>query len=300
MNQALQALFPALRRSIGQMRNECAHADCPNRGLLSRIPQARHGGVHFGGDWYCGAECFTAAARVRLAEIASRRVAQMPRSPRLSLGLVLLSKGFLTAEQLRSAMEQTQLTGEDVGSAAVRLGYVTEKQVNIAHAAQWGYPVFASERTVRPVEAELPRVLLEACSAVPLHYSLAARRILLGFATRVEHRLLDAVEQMTGCRAEACFITASDFDEQREQMTQPSGYEERVYEESNETVRMAQTLGRIAGEAGASHVLFAECKGYIWTRMTGKRGTTDLLFPLAAPVSAPRLVWEPELVSAVG
>jgi hypothetical protein len=52
------------------------------------------------------------AARTPLVEVSNRRLMEMPRIPRLSLGLAMLSKGYLTAEQLRTAVAESQWRGE--------------------------------------------------------------------------------------------------------------------------------------------------------------------------------------------
>jgi hypothetical protein len=41
----------------------------------------------------------------------------------------------------------------------------------------------------------------------------------MGFVFRVEHRLLLALEQVTGCKAEPCFITQTEFEEQMARLT---------------------------------------------------------------------------------
>ncbi len=55
------------------------------------------------------------------------------------------------------------------------------------------------------VESDIPQYLLKMFSAVPLQYSIKAKRILLGFVFRVEHSLLESIEKVTGCRGGTMF-----------------------------------------------------------------------------------------------
>jgi hypothetical protein len=284
MELSLKSLLPAVDRGWEKMRAVCALPECPGKSLVRYIPQTRTG-IRVGKLWYCSADCFAMAARAPLADLCGRRVTEMPRSPRMSLGLVMLSKGQLTAEQLRKAVVQSEVAGEDLEAALVRLGLASEKQLTASRAAQWGYPVFAQDQVGHLVEADIPRVLLDACSAVPLHYSATAKRMLLGFVTRIDHSFLESMERVTGCRAEPCFITPTDFDEQMERITSPQDYEDVLVDEPGTPDRMARTVGRYAVEVGATEAFFTQCKGYVWVRVAGKRGRTDITFRISSVAS---------------
>jgi hypothetical protein len=138
------------------------------------------------------------------------------------------------------------------------------------------------------VAADIPRTLLQIYSAVPLHYSVTAKKILLGFAYRVEHSFLECIEQMTGCRPEPCFITPTDFEEQMERLTTVPDYEEVLVDESGTPERMARTLGRHAVQIAATEASFTRCKNHIWVRVSGKRGKTDVIFRLKDAAQASR------------
>jgi hypothetical protein len=130
----------------------------------------------------------------------------------------------------------------------------------------------------QPVEADIPATLLRAANAVALHYSLPAKRLLLGFVYRVEHTLLHALEQVIGCKAEPCFITATDFGAQMARLTAAPDYEEVVFEEPMTPNQMANSLGRTSVEIVAREASFVNCRDYIWTRLSGKRKRVDMLF----------------------
>lgn len=279
MRLSLKTLVPALERGFERMRMICAYTDCPNQNILRCIPQTRVG-IRVDNQWYCGADCLAAGARSTLAALASERVARMPRAPRLPLGLVLLSKGILNDEQLRAAAAHCRWSGEELDAALLRQGQVTEKQLTAARAVQWGCLGLAPEHTGRMVEIDLPRSILESCEAVPLHYSATGKRVLLGFVRRPDHGLLGAIERMTGCRAEPCFISSAEFSEQMERITFVPDYEESVVNDPGGLApeRMARTVARYAVRVAATAAAFTRCHDSIWARVSGKRGIADVVF----------------------
>jgi hypothetical protein len=258
------------------MYTPCGLLTCPNT-LYMRSVQSRVG-ITIGDTWYCGPDCLAAAATMRFAALASTKVLEMPHSPRLSIGLVMLSKGYLTDRQLRSAVAEGQAHGEDLEAVLLRLGLASEKQLTAARAAQWGYPVLGHERTSYILQSNIPCKLLRSCSAVPLHSSPAARRLLLGFAYRVDHGLLNSLEQITGFRAEPCFITPTEFAEQMAKLASTPAFEEVVFDDPMTPVQMGKLVGGFAVEIGAREARFAHCRDYAWTRISGKSRTIDLLF----------------------
>jgi hypothetical protein len=64
-------------------------------------------------------------------------------------------------------------------------------------------------------------------------------------------------------------------------------YEEAVVDEPGEASQMARTLGRHALDAAATDAGFAQCKSWVWARLTGKRRTVDVLFAKTNPSTAP-------------
>jgi hypothetical protein len=271
MKLSFEATLPRWKN----MYTACGLRTCPNT-LFMRSVQSRVG-INVGEAWYCGPDCLAAAAGMRFAELAGTNVLEMPHSPRLSIGLVMLSKGYLTDDQLRLAMAQSQLQGEELEAVLLRLGLANEKQLTAARAAQWGYPVLGRERLGQVPEVDVPTTILQSCSAVPVHSSAAARRLLLGFVYRVDHSLLNSVEQITGYRGEPCFIGPSDFAEQMERLAIVPRCEV-VYEDRKTPLQMGKTIGGLAVEVGAREVRFSHCRDYAWTRLSGKRVTLDVLF----------------------
>lgn len=277
MKLSLESLVAGVDRGWKSMHTACGLRSCKTTLLMRSVPQSR-GGIRMGELWYCSVDCFVKAVRERFSTLPARRPLEMPHNPRLSIGLVMLSKGYLTDEQFRLALAQSQSTGEELESVLVRHGWADEWQLSSARAAQWGYPVLGRDRISQSVDADIPMTLLRSFSAVPLHYSKHARRLLLGFVYRVEHTLLHSIEQVTGCRAEPCFITPTEFCYQMERVTAAQDSREVVLDDSFTPADMAKTLGGFALEVVAREASLAHCQKYLWTRLSGKRRSIDVLF----------------------
>ncbi|MFP5230533.1 MAG: hypothetical protein ACLGXA_23185 [Acidobacteriota bacterium] len=286
MNALLKSLLPPIDFGWNHVRARCGLTDCHNKLLMRPVPM-KSAGIRIGQDWYCSVDCFVTAARSPLAALLARRVMEMPRNPRLSLGLALLSKGSLTEKQLRMATELSRENGEDLETTLVALGWANEKQLAVARSAQWGYPVLSQERAGRAVEVGIPLALLRTFSAAPVFYSASTNRLVLGFVERVDHRLLQSVEQVAGYRAEPCFLTQAEFAEQMRRVAHPAMYEEVVMDTPMDPSQMARTLGRCALDASATDVGFVQCKSWVWARLMGKRRTVDVLFAKESAAAAP-------------
>lgn len=301
MKLSIESLRTAVDRSWKNMHSVCALRTCRNTMLIRSVPQRRVG-VQVGQLWYCSVDCFASAALGRLSELSDIRVLEMPHRPRRPIGLVLLSKDYLTGEQLRFAT-QSQLRGEELEDTLVRLGLANERQLASARAAQWGCPLVKQEGMGQPVEADIPATLLRASNAVPLHYSIPAGRLLLGFVYRVEHTLLHALEQVIGCKAEPCFVTATEFEAQMARLTMGPDCEEVVYDDQLTPIQMANSLGRLAVEIAAREARFVNCRDYIWTRLSGKRRRVDVLFRvrrITETVKSEKFVFEDENIGTWG
>jgi len=284
MRGLLKTIAPGVERHLTNLRAACGNRLCHNSQLMRSIPGSRPG-VCAGREWYCCIDCFVIAACVPLERLCRQKVVEIPRHPRLSLGLYLLSKGHLTSEEIRVATAESHFLDEDIEETLVKLGMVTEKQLAAARSAQWGYPVLAPEYVGQMVEIDISKVILNACKAVPLHYSAVAKRLLLGFSGRVEHSLIELIEEVIHCRVEPCFITPTDFEEQMERLSTPPDYEEVRVDDPGSPEKMARTVGRCAVQVAAREASFSQWRNFVLVRVFGKRGKTDVVFDLARNAS---------------
>jgi hypothetical protein len=185
-------------------------------------------------------------------------------------------------------LEQSRVLGETLETALVGLGLASDRQIAAARAAQWGCPVLGPDGIGQKVEADIPPSLLDTYSAVPLHASSAAKRLLLGFVVRVEHSLLSSIEQITGMRAEPCFITRAERKQQLRHLTHASSCEEIVFDDPGTPAAMATNVAGFALEIAAQEVRFAHCRKFIWARLMGRNNRIDVLFRTDNPKQAER------------
>ena len=275
----LQRWMTSLRPRWKRLRAACGLETCHNRWFASDLPRIRPG-ICVRDAWYCSVDCFAAAAKTRIERLAAVRVIQKEHRPRLSVELTLLSKGYLTEDQHRFAATEVKRRREEPEAALLRLGLVSEKQLAAARAAQWGCPALGPDHLALPLEADLPALLLREYSAVPIHYSAAPKRLLLGFVHRVHHDLLQSIEHVTGCRPEPCFITRAEFEAQMQQLRDAPRYMQESPRHLRSAEQMARALGGHALNLGAQEASFTRCGSYIWVRVAGRHGISDVLFPV--------------------
>ena len=277
MKSSVKSIVSSLSLGWKNLHWACGLPDCQNRLFMRSVPQSRVG-IRLGETWYCSVDCFVKATRYRFSALTAGRTIDMPHTPRVSLASAILSKGYLTEEELRAVRAESRRCGEELDVTLVRLGLMDEWQLASARAIQWGYPVLGRDRISQSVDAGLPLTLLRTFSAVPLHYSRSAKRMLVGFVYRVEHSLLHSLEQATGCKAEPCFITPTELHYQMERLQAARESEEVVLEDSLTAAEMAKVVGGLALEITAREVSLSGCQGYVWMRLSGKRRMIDVLF----------------------
>jgi hypothetical protein len=234
--------------------------------------------------WYCSSACFAAAAEEKLAELLTSRHAQLNHAERMPLGLMLVSRGVLSStEFIEVRAEQRELGGE-IGEILVRRGSVSEKQITAFRATQWGCPVFALPDGVMEPEIHIPRTLMMLYSMIPLHYTAATNLLLVGFVRGVEYGVLYAIEKMTGCKTEACFVTPSDFriqmqkKQRMEMIDRNQSVREVKFDSVQSYAEMARILTSYGAQLEAEEAVIEKCREYLWARLKCGINEVDLLF----------------------
>jgi len=189
---------------------ECSNPGC-NSGWL-QLWRRREVPV-FEGGWCCSEKC--TAARVALAvgrEMDGRGSGRPSRAHRIPLGLAMLEQGWITQEDLRSALvAQRAAGGGKLGGWLVRQGSASEELVTRALGLQWGCPVLDMEmRNPEGLTALVPRLFVDAFGALPLRVA-AAKILYLGFEDRLDPALALALERMAGLRVESGLVEESRF-----------------------------------------------------------------------------------------
>ncbi len=257
----------------------CAHATC-TRWLTQRHLSARSVGVKLLGRWYCSYSCFASAAADRLSHLLTLNTAPSNRLPRMPLALMLLSQGVLNHRQLKQATDEQKIIGEEMGGLLFRLRMIDEKELTAARAMQWGCPVFTVPNRMADTRIHIPLTLMKLHAMAPLHYVGATSNLLVGFVHGIEYGPLYAIEQIAGCKTQACFVTPSEFQTQlhgRERNT-TAVPDELTFELVQSPAKMARIVCDYGALLNADEVAIARSGGYLWARLKSGGKMTDLLF----------------------
>ena len=194
------------------LMNTCMNVDCKTSWF--RLWRRRNV-PRFEGQWACSADCM----RLLIQEAVERELGDgAPLEPqkhkhRIPLGLLMLSLGWITQEQLRRALDAQRAAGGKarIGKWLMQQCNLSEEQVTRALSMQWGCPVLSlSGHQPETVSTLIPRVLLDAYGMVPLRNG-SSRLAYLAFEDRVDSSVALAVERMSGIHIEAGVVTASQF-----------------------------------------------------------------------------------------
>ena len=210
-----------------------AIAAWPGRGLLETCcnPGCSTGWLHvwrsrtapiLEGGWTCSAACTAERLRAMVArECGGRGSAADRHRHRVPLGLLMLEQGWITAAQLRRALENQRRHGSGrLGQWLVAREGIDEQLVTRALGLQWSCPVLPLEsHDPEGLSPLLPRLFLDACGALPLRVA-AGRLVYLGFEHRIDPVLALALERTSGLRVETGLVQGSLFQPAHARMLQ--------------------------------------------------------------------------------
>ncbi len=261
------------------LQERCARTGCRATGLRKSL-LAGKGGVRLGGEWFCSADCFREGVECRIHALQGTS-APMPfqRDARVPLGLLLVARGCITSAQWRTAREQQLAHGGTIADIFCELHFASEREIAAAVAMQWGCPLYSAKLQPSEIEARIPSALMQMVAMAPVHYAPRPNRLLIGFVRRIEHEVLRTIEEMTGCRTEPCFITASECEEQVRRL---AGRNLEVsFERESSPAEVANIVQSYAFQIGSDEARLGRCRNHIWARLTRDGHPTDLLFALA-------------------
>jgi len=277
----VRSLVPALPRiSVLAWPRRCANKDCRRNGIRSAISW-KAAGISVQGQWFCGPDCFESSLAGTFASLHGPVTKERPAfRNRVPLGLTLLSRGHLSEHQLKTALDHHRATGIRLGDVILHLGFATEDQVTTALAAQWGHPVFPLRATTWEMPFCIPARLLELNRMLPVHYTEASKRLLIGFAEGVDYRILDAIARILPCAPSPCIIAASEYQRRMESIVAQKRGQEAVFDGESSPRERAHITRNYAVQLNAQEMRFATCRDYLWARLTGRRHEMDILFRL--------------------
>lgn len=271
--------FPGIAKALTKWRDwpECANPGCTAKSLM-HVVSKRLTGIRLFEQWFCGPDCFEAGAQQKIVELLSLRNAQeKPPAMRMPIGLLLLSRGVLTQEQIKVALDQQRQTGANFGEVVQELGFATQQHVTAAVAAQWACPVFSVGDRPLPTEVHVPTSLLQLYEMLPVHFSAIGRRLMIGFVSRVQHHILYTIEQITNCSATPCFISFNEYRKHLRPLALGTAENELQFDRNNSIPEIARLVRNYVNQTGAAEARFGICRDHLWVRILG-RHEMDLLF----------------------
>ena len=248
----------------------CANPGCASGWL--HLWRSRAAAV-FEGGWSCSAACtaeriFTAVRRERegRGSVSGRHRHRVP------LGLLMLEQGWITAGQLRSALDAQRTSGGRLGQWLVRREGVSENLVTRALSLQWSCPVLPLEyHDAQALAPLVPRLFVDAFGALPLR--LAAGKLLyLGFEERLDPVLELAIERMTGLRVESGLVSESEFRPAHQRMLSATFPPTELLETSSEPV-LVRALTRVLERSRPVESRLVGVHDCLWLRMWNKAPT---------------------------
>ena len=242
------------------------------------------------GSWYCLDHCLE-----RALTDALQRMRSTPKTSaaahRIPLGLLLLSRQQLTAEQLRQGLAAQRAAGRGrIGEWLQALGFANEQQITSALARQWSCPVLrASSLPAGDGRGpQLPVALLEAFFMVPVDYVPSRATLHLAFSEGIDYTVLYAIEQMLGCHTEPCLVLPSALRKNLEARSKRRGECEVVFDRVSDAAELARIVRSYALRVAASEIRWAVCGPHLWVRMPRPpRPPLDLLLRSPAEVAGP-------------
>ena len=268
-----ELIFRNLRQSAVEMEPACG---C-HRGLWPRL-LTRPADILLRGVRYCSLSCLEVAAAGILLRMNLVRTAFDPGRHRIPLGLLLLSRGHLTAEQLRCALDAQAASGRGrLGDHLETLGFASEQQITAALGLQWACPVLPQPAESPNCARLIPLRLLQHLRMLPICFIPERRLLHIAFSGGPDYAALHAVEQMLDCRTEACLTGNRALAAGLQLLQQTLREGELVFESCSTAAEIAHIASSYAGKLNAREVRIVACGEYIWIRLQHEE-PTDLLF----------------------
>ena len=288
-----EAIRMHTQRLAGRLRNvfawPCAGPDCPQRGKVWPAWLHRRAGIHFDGHWYCGGFCLASALQKYIHNLLAGFVPERPKTYRHPIGTLLVNRGVITSETLRTALNlQSETAPRRLGRLLQELQLLDEEQLVSALSQQWGCPVYPLEhRQAQPAcIGLLPTPLMESTHAVPAHLSSDGTALHLAFADHLDHTMLYAVGVMLGCRTFPCIAGESAVVQVLGHLRRDSAGHGVCFDTIRDPREISRTISSYAAQLRASRVAMVRVAGYLWVRLYRVASGRNLLFRLFPETSS--------------
>jgi len=278
----LRKQFQELFKRRAKRLRTCSSPDCGYDPSIRQRLWRLTPNVQLHGSAFCFPDCLERELLRRLQHASTAPRREQVNSCRVPLGLLMLSRGELTSEQLHQALELQKKNGTGrIGEWLQQLGHARDVSVAAALASQWSCPV------VKTVPAgvgscTIPFYLLKNFGMAPVHFSNDRRMLHIAFADKIEHRALFAIEQMMDCKTEACLTTRSEIDTALVRMEEQKSHAEKFFEGTSDPEESTRIISSYISTLRVTEIRVASCGELLWARLFGAQLCENLLFSRAA------------------
>jgi len=269
----------------------CDQRDCARRRKIWRALRRPSRTILWQGARYCLESCLERALTERLA-LPGGGLPPTAAPHRIPLGLLLLSRRQLTADQLRVALATQRSAGRGrIGEWLQTLGFASEQQITAAVARQWSRPLlransFLPSRIASRTSSrgpQIPHTLLEDFGLVPVDYVESTGTLHVAFSQGIDYGVLYAIEQIAGCRTEPCMAAPSFVRQNLQSRSRRREENETVFDHVASAAEFSRIVAsycaRLAvSEIGLASIRLASAGPQIWVRLFRPSGSPlDLL-----------------------
>jgi hypothetical protein len=222
----------------------------------------------FENTWACSGDCLRIlVARALRREAGNVGEARGRHHHRIPLGLIMLSRGWITQEQLQYALEMKKHDDpRRIGEWLVSEFGVEAQHVTRALGIQWNCPVFTdSEFDAARMALLVARELVRSYEFLPLR--LAADRILyLAFAGDINRSIAYSMEKMLGLRVENGQLSDNLYTKMRGELFDVEFAGEQVHKMPNLSF-MAEHIATEMERKQAANSKLVRMHNHYWLRM---------------------------------
>lgn len=264
----------ALSRPIGLLQPAKAAAEflrqCGNQKCRSgwmKLWRSRQGPV-LDGEWACSPACMREIVHAAVSrEAGERTVSPTAHQHRVPFGLVLLSRGIITQEQLKKALDAQRKAGVGrLGEWLLRQKAIDEEHIAHALSAQWNCPVLTGvSHDCAAMSSAFPRLLVDTFGAIPIR--MAGRAILyVAFEDRIDRCLVLAIERMLDLKVEPGVLRDSEFSLARQAILRAPFPKTRLLEVADMR-GLVHAVAAVLEERKPARSRILRAGDYFWLRM---------------------------------
>jgi Type II secretion system (T2SS), protein E, N-terminal domain len=267
---------------------QCSSPDCSLRWKTQPAMLSRFRGIQFQNRWYHHTDCLREHMRQAVKQLLPGAQPAEPRPHRLPVGLLLVQRGAITAEELREGLRLQRLAGAGkLGYWLQQITHLDDAEICAVLSQQWGCPVFPLEASAVAALTDdaPPYPLLAAAKAVPAFCTTDGHQRHIAFSERVDHRLLYALEEILDCKTFPCVARDSAVKEALEEFRKHAPGDEISFDTMRDPGQIAATICSYAEQMDTREVKVVPAGGHLWVALFRNGIRKDLLFrvPLRQP-----------------